>query len=63
MFEMGEGFEGGEDELVDMDEEGEAEMIEDPEAVIPEDPEAKDDELADGDKKESSEANGEVVDG
>lgn len=41
---MAEGFEGGEDEIEDMDEEGENEMIEPPGgADVPEDPEAADD--------------------
>ena len=48
-----DGFEGGEDEIEDMDEEGEAE-VEEPGSgkdVAPEDPEAKANEEAVGDKK------------
>ena len=49
-----DGFEGGEDELVDMDEEGEHEMEEkesDAEKIVPEDPEAQDgSEAKDGEK-------------
>lgn len=52
MLLMDEGFEGGEDELVDMDEEGEEEMIEPPPGYKEaEDPEAQDDENANGDGK------------
>lgn len=64
MLLMDEGFEGGEDELVDMDEEGEVEIDEPPPGAVPEDPEAEgDDAKAKPDqKKESSDANGKASD-